>query len=89
MVEIGKAFPLLADVQDFKSYWDVFVNNLINLTLNGMGLEGRAREAAAIALELLFRPKVENEEVERNSILKWEKLVAEGNKKRSRSSSDG
>ncbi|GFH62146.1 hypothetical protein CTEN210_18622 [Chaetoceros tenuissimus] len=78
MVEFGKALPLLADVQDFKSPWDVFVDDLINLTLNGMGLEGRAREAAAIALELLFRPKVENEEVERNSILKWEKLVAEG-----------
>jgi hypothetical protein len=78
MIEFGQAFPLLAEIQDYKTYWDVFVDDLINLTLNEMGLEGKAKEAAAIALELLFRPKVEGEEVDRNTILKWEKLLAEG-----------
>ena len=43
-----------------------------------MNLEGKAREAAAIALELLFRPSSNNEEVKRNTILSLKKLLAEG-----------
>lgn len=78
VIEFGQAFQLLVEVEDFKTFWDVFVDDLINLTLEGMGLEGKAREAAPIALKLLFRPNTEGEEVDRNEILKWEKLLAEG-----------
>ncbi|GFH61799.1 hypothetical protein CTEN210_18275 [Chaetoceros tenuissimus] len=77
-VKFGKAIPLLVDIKDHDSYWDVFVDDLINVTLDQMNLEGKAREAAAIALELLFRPNSDNEEVKRNTILSLKKLLAEG-----------
>lgn len=77
-VKFGKAIPLLVEIEDYDSHWDVFVDDLINITLDQMNLEGKAREAAAIALELLFRPNSTNEEVKRNKILKFEKLLAEG-----------
>ena len=54
------------------------MDDLINITLDQMNLEGKAREAPAIALELIFRPNSADEEVKRNEILKLEKLLAEG-----------
>ena len=41
-------------------------------------MEAKAREAAAIALEVLFRPLGKNEYIKRNTILKLSKLLAEG-----------
>lgn len=74
-VEFGFAIPLLHETEERRSYWDVFVDDMINVLLKDVELEAKAREAAAIALELLFRPLARNEHI---TILIIAKLRAEG-----------
>ncbi|GFH53887.1 hypothetical protein CTEN210_10363 [Chaetoceros tenuissimus] len=77
-IEFGFAIPLLHETEERRSYWDVFVDDMINILLKDIEMEAKAREAAAIALELLFRPLAKNEYIKRNTILKITKLRAEG-----------
>ena len=49
-VEFGFEIPLLHETEKRRSYWDVFVDDLINILLKDVNMEAKAREAAAIAL---------------------------------------
>ena len=78
-IPFGKAHPLKVKIEDEKDcYIDSFIDDLISIILDELGLPERGRNAVALALHTFFRPTNPDDPVPRDDILSLRKLLAEG-----------
>ena len=78
-IPFGKANALSIKISDKKKcYIDGYIDDLISIVLDSLGIPNRGRNAVALALHSFFRPKNDEDPVHRDDILSLRKLLAEG-----------
>ena len=77
--EFGIAYFLAIKFKDRDCYVDGYVDDLITLVVEtSNSIIERARNAIALAIHILFRPRNTNDPIHRDDVLSLRKLLAEG-----------